>query len=231
MNNNSLIDLEKERLELIKKYGLDEKSINEFKSKIKKVSEEEATKLGSELFETVSRRWFNDNYEKVIELIYNGADIEYKDEQKGDFALIKCARKNHKKTFAALLKAGANVNQVNNYLTTATMASARHGCRDILEMLILMGADINARCLDGDNAIMSAKRHSQVECFNMLVSASAHLNNRNILNETLIDLSSTANFDLSKLSSSILPSNNNGVTFDDTQNLLDEATQKLAKLK
>ena len=175
MNNASLAMLENHRMELLKKYELDLENIKKFKEKIQQVSEEESTELGKELFELISTKGFNDDYEQALELIYKGANIEYKNEKKGDFSLLICARKNYLKTFLALVKAGANINQVNNYLTTPTMASARHGNKEMLEVLILMGADINARCLDGDNAIMSAKRHDQVECFDMLLRKSAYL--------------------------------------------------------
>lgn len=229
MNNVKLLSLQQEREEKLKKYGIDQEKIEEFKSKIKKVSTEEKEKLGKELFELISKKGYNDKteFEKVIELIYKGADIEYKDEKKGNFALLVCSRKNYVKTFIVLLKAGANINQVNNFLTTATMGSARHGNKEILEMLILMKADINARCLDGDNAIMSAKMHNQVECFNMLVKASAFLNNRNLANQTLSDLKGNAELDVSLLTSCMLSKK---TTFEDTQDLLSEARIKMQSI-
>lgn len=231
MNNTSLLTLTNQRIEFLKKRTLDSESIKEFRKKIKSVSEEEAMALGKELFDLISKKGFNDDFEKVVELIYKGANIEYKNERKGDFALLVCARKNYFKTFLALLKAGANVDQVNNYLTTAVMACARHGFKEMLEILIMMGADINARCLDGDNAIMGAKRHDKVDCFNLLVESSAYLTNRNIDNQTIIDIPSTANFDLSVLPATILPPEKEEVSFEDTENLLNEAIKKLEKIK
>ena len=138
MNNTSLVMLENNRVEFLKKYELDPESIKKFKETIQQVSEEESTELGKELFELISKKGFNDDYEKALELIYKGANIEYKNEKKGDFTLLICARKNYLKTFLALVKAGADINQVNNYLTTTAMASARHGNKEILEILIIM---------------------------------------------------------------------------------------------
>lgn len=231
MNNTSLVILEYQRIELLKKYGLDDDTISEFKSKIKQVSQEESDILGKELFEMIAKKGYNDDYEKAVELIYNGANIEFKNEKKGDFALLICARKNYLKTFFALLKAGANVNQVNNYLTTSTMASARHGNKEMLEILILMGANINARCLDGDNAIMSAKRHEQVECFNMLLNAQAYLNNRNLANQTIMDLPGEVNFDSTFFEDGIPVLTTSSITEQEPLSLIEEAEQKLNKLK
>ena len=197
MNNNSLSSLIDNRISILNKYGLDDKSIKEFRSKIKSVSDSEKESLGSELLNIISKKGFNDDFNRVLELIYNGADIEYKNSKKGDYALLICARKNYIKTFITLIKAGANVDQVNDYLTTAVMASARHGNKEILEILILLGADINKRCLDGDSVLMSAKMHNQSECFNMLVQAGAYINNINSLNQTFLDSSGSVEFDKS----------------------------------
>lgn len=232
MNYKSLIDLETERLEFLKKHELDEENINKFKLGIKKVSEEEATKLGKELLETITKKGYNDNHKAIIQLIYDGADIEYKEEKNGNYPLLICARKNYLKTFIVLLNAGANINQVNNFLTTATMASAKYGNKEILEILIIMGADINARYLDGDTALSSAKLHDNVECFNMLVASSAYLNTRNMSNKTLMDINkdSKANFDLSQMPASIILKPSNDSPFESAQKLLDEASIKLGKI-
>lgn len=232
MNNTSLAMLENHRIEFLKKYELDPESIKKFKEKIQKVSEEESIELGKKLFELISKKEFNDDYEKALELIYKGANVEYKSQKKGNFSLLICARKNYLKTFLALVKAGANINQVNKYLTPSVMSSARHGNKEILEILIIMGADINLRCLDGDNAIMSAKRHDRVECFDLLVKASSYLTNRNLANQTLMDIPSKETFDLSNFSITISPiSSDITISFDATQSLLQEATKKLEKYR
>lgn len=230
MNNVSLVELENERIEALKKYGLDTDSINEFKSKIKKVSQEESDKLGEELLKMIFNKKFNDNYEEALKLIYAGANIEVKTKDKGNCILLICSIRNYLNTFLLLIKAGANVNQVNNYLTTPTMASARHGNKEMLEILILMDADINARCLDGDNAIMMAKRHEQVECFNMLLNEQAYLNNRNLLNQTIIDIPGDVNFDLSLFEDSSFSEIIVSKTEKDVLSLISEAENSLNKI-
>lgn len=225
MNNVDLSLLEQKKAELLKKYGLDQKSIEEFKSKIKVVSKEEKTALGKELFELLISKDFDDetDYEKVIELIYNGADIEYNNVKKRNFPLLRCARKSYLKSFIALLKAGANVNQKNNYLTTATMASARHGNKEMLEILILMKADINAKSKDGDNALISARNHHQVDCFYMLVNAGANLSVISQDGRSIYTYPPNEKFESPILITSSMPEDVNKVSFEDTQNLIDEA--------
>ena len=232
MNSADILKIEFERKQLLEKYGLDEESIKTFRKKISNISEEESQQLGQELFELISKKGYSeeDDLDKVIELIYKGANIEYKNEKKGDYSLLVCSRKNYLKTFIVLLKAGANVNQINNYLTTPTMASARHGNKEILELLILMKADVNARCLDGDNAVMSAKRHNQIECFKMLMDAHAYLNNRNLINQTVLDIDSKSDFGILSLSHSLRQEVPEEITFEDAESLLYEASKKMESI-
>lgn len=233
MNNADIIKIEIERKQVLEKYGLDENSIKNFRTKISKVSEEESNVLGQELFELISKKDYSEDKEldKVVELIYKGANVEYKNENKGDYSLLTCSQKNYLKTFIVLLKSGANINQTNNYLITSTMVAASYGNKEILELLILMKADINARCLDGENAIMNAKRYNQIDCFNILIDANAYLNNRNLTNQTILDIDSKTNFGILSLSHSLRQDILEDVTFEDTEVLLDKAKQKFNQLK
>ena len=86
MNNADILKIEFERKQLLEKYGLDEECIKTFRNKISNISEEESQQLGQELFELISKKGYSeeDDLDKVIELIYKGANIEYKNEKKGD---------------------------------------------------------------------------------------------------------------------------------------------------
>ena len=55
MDSKNILEIEQERLELLKKYKLDEESNLEFRSTIKKVSEEEADKLGKKLCNIINK--------------------------------------------------------------------------------------------------------------------------------------------------------------------------------
>lgn len=234
MNNVNLSLLEQQRIEKLKEYGLDLESIEKFRSKIKIVSDEEKTSLGKELFDLLTSKGYDDDtdYEKVIELVYKGADIEYKSDSKGDFSLLRCARKNYFKAFIVLVKAGADVDQKNNYLTTATMASARHGNLKMLEVLILMNADINAKCKDGDNAIISARNHSQLECFNMLVKENANLSVVSQTGCSIYTLNERfPNKEFQSLLETDLNSDNSDImSNDDVCDILEEAKIKLLEI-
>ena len=209
MNNSSLMKLENNKLKKLKEYKLDEKSILEFQSKIKKIDEEESNRLGKELLELLSQKnpsslSSDELLDKAIELIKNGANIEYKEESKGNFPLLICARKGYIEIAYVLLRAGANVNQLNSYGTTALMATARHGHSDLLQLLILLKADVNAKSRGGDDALMSAKRHNQQECADILIKEQAYLTHRNLENETILTVPGNISIDLSYIESSTL---------------------------
>lgn len=241
MNNVNILKLEESRAAFLEEQGLDAQMLRDFHQSISKnVSEEEKTRLGKELFEmlvakTYYETRFRDGYiadgpsdfSYAFDLIQAGADVNYRDEGKGDFPLLICARKNYLKTFLCLIKAGADINQQNNYLTTATMAAARHGNKEMLKILILMKADINAKSLDGDNALISARKHNQVECFNMLVESGAHLNIISQDGRSIYTFKENEKFYIPLLESSIIKEQTEKCSLEATQKLLDEAYLEL----
>lgn len=229
MNDTSLFTLENNRQQLYKYYGVDSDSIKKFMSSVATVSEEEANALGKELFELISKKGYNDSDGKAVALIKRGANVEFKNDKKGDYALLVCARKGYIETFKVLIKRGANVNQVNNYFTTALMAAARHGRLDMVKILLLFGADINARCLDGDNALFSAKRHGQKACFDELLKANAILTTKNLANDTFLDVEGDVSFD-TKFLESRFRETVISVKEEDATELLDEAKQKVKSI-
>lgn len=235
MNNSSLMELENNKLKKLEEYQLDEKSILKFQSKIEKVDEEESNRLGKELLELLSKKKpsslsLDELLDKAIELIKNGANIEYKEESKGNFPLLICARKGYIEIAYVLLRAGANVNQLNSYGTTALMATARHGHSELLQLLILLKADVNAKSRDGDNALMSAKRHNQQECADILIKEQAYLTHRNLENETILTVPGNISIDLSYIESSTLSEITTSKTEEDVFDLISEAEAKLNKI-
>lgn len=235
MNNSSLMELENNKLKKLEEYQLDEKSILKFQSKIEKVDEEESNRLGKELLELLSKKKpsslsLDELLDKAIELIKNGANIEYKEESKGNFPLLICARKGYIEIAYVLLRAGANVNQLNSYGTTALMATARHGHSELLQLLILLKADVNAKSRDGDDALMSAKRHNQQECADILIKEQAYLTHRNLENETILNVPGNISIDLSYIESSTLSEITTSKTEEDVFDLISEAEAKLNKI-
>ena len=110
------------------------------------------------------------------------------------------------------------------------MAAARHGHKELLELLILLGADVNAKCLDGDNALMSAKRHGQQECFDILVRAQSHLTHRNIANQAILDLSGNVTFNTNYIEDSAITETIQPVSEKDEIALIDEAERQFKKI-
>lgn len=224
----SIEDLKKSRESSLKEHKLDPESIEDFKKKLKKVSEEESKALGKQLFDIVNDKKYKDaDIDKVLNLIYNGADVCYVDELKGNFPLLMCARRGHIETTFALIRAGADVKQSNYFMTTPVMDSARYGHDKILKLLVYLGADINARSADGDTAIMSAKRHNRVECFNFLQNHQAHLSCRNYYDQGLDDIPGNVIF-----SNLVLESNREKrfPTEEDVKQLISDAEEELKKI-
>jgi len=233
MNNVDLFELENKRLEILKKYKIDEENIEEYRKDLESnksiVTEEGSNNLGKELYNFIKSANYKDSQDdlkKVKEYVYKGANIEYSTDVKRDFSLLLCARRNLINTFILLVQLGADINKVNEYKTTPAMTSARHGNKEILEILILLKADINAQCRDGDNALISAKRHDQKECFEILKKANAYFGTKNLLNQTVKDIPSNEEYDFSGFFTfeECLPTQ---ITFKKTQEVLNEATRIL----
>lgn len=255
MNNTTLLEIKKEQEEILKKYKLDEKSILEFRKKIKKVDEEKSNELGEQIYQLLLKKNKNESnnqsgseqnsnslnnqdgdqnesvdLDKMLKLIYSGANLEYKEPKKGNFPLLKCMIEGHFDAAYLLLRAGANVNQTNNYLTTSLMASAKRGFTELMEVLILLGADVNSRCLDGDTALFMAKRHNFPDAVDLLLKNGALINNRNMNNESIFDIG--GDFDFSSINiedKSILPKEKK-TTLEDVNNLLNEAINSMKSI-
>ena len=88
----------------------------------------------------------------------------------------------HIQTFILLLRAGVNIDLVDNKGLTPLMKCAEVGNKEILELLILMGADINIKNEVGNSALSIAIKNNHKECANILINAQAHLNCTNISN-------------------------------------------------
>lgn len=184
MKKVRLNDLENIKFDKLKQYKLDKDSIEEFRSKIKKVSDEESKKNFLDLFNLVSAQDYHDNYEKAIKYIYNGADINI---LYIDTLPNFCIYFNHIQTFILLLRAGVDINLVDNKGLTPLMKCAEVGNKEILELLILMGADINIKNESGDTALSIAIKNKNKECTDILINSQAHLNCINISNNNIID--------------------------------------------
>ena len=84
-------------------------------------------------------------------------------------ASIKCVH--------LLIKAGANVNEVDNIGSTVLMFAASKGCAHCVNLLIREGADANKRGQFGNTALMLAT--ADLECVRLLIRSGADVNQQN----------------------------------------------------
>ncbi len=177
MRKRSIFDETSQESTKLEELGLTKENIETKKSKIKVVSLEEANSLGKELYDMVKRTREDSNIlrDKVEKLILAGANLEYKEPNKGRFSLMECCRREKYLLAILLLKYGALVDQDNNYKTSSLMRAARYGHVKLVDLFILMGADVNKKYADGETALFSAKRHARKECFDLLINNGAKL--------------------------------------------------------
>ena len=238
LSNFSFADIDTQKNNRKKELGIDNESIEEFKKKIKNVTEEDAENLGKELFNRLFNGNYNDdNYDDVLKLIIDGANVNYRSaENKLWFPLFICAKQNYLKTFIILIQAGANINIVTDYGMSSAMVAASCGNKEILEILISMGADINIKDYYGYTALSFASFSNEMECARMLADAGANLNSTNLKGQTIFDYESGIDV-ASSLNSDNASVSKQEMSFDDLlseaanifQELNDDSNKKLVK--
>ncbi|KAJ1629753.1 hypothetical protein T492DRAFT_907346 [Pavlovales sp. CCMP2436] len=75
-----------------------------------------------------------------------------------------------------LLEAGANVNQVDAFHSTALMRASRGGHAECARLLLEVGADANCANVDGRTALAMASRGGHADCVRLLLEAGADAN-------------------------------------------------------
>ena len=111
---------------------------------------------------------------------------------KGDTAIMKASRRcNGSNVVAFLLENGANINdkEVRDTIDQIPLIVAADGeCKDIVEMLLEAGADIEHRNDQGETALIAAAQNGYTEIVQMLLDAGANVNQENADGETALDL-------------------------------------------
>ena len=111
---------------------------------------------------------------------------------RGDTAIMKASRRcDGSNVVAFLLEKGANINDTEIRDTidqTPIIVAAQGGCKDIVEMLLQAGANIEHRNDQGENALISAAQEGHKEIVKMLLDAGANINQENADGETALDL-------------------------------------------
>ncbi len=211
------VSLEKERF--LKEYSLDKESIMSFRKNIRVVKED------SRLFDLLMERYSEgSDYDKALDIIKSGTDIDYKDSKKGDYPLLISVRKGLIKTSSLIIRAGANIDNESNFKTTALMTASRHGHLELVKILVLLGAKVNSKCLDGYTALMYAKKYGMVDVFKYLIQSGAYLDDLNFLNESAVSINSKDNLKFG------IDSKNEETSLD-YMKLLEEARANLESIK
>lgn len=231
MNNNieSVLSLEEKKQQRLKEYGIS-KEVLENKTKKKNKNTKKDNVLSKELFDTLNSKTSSPDIKKIEALIKDGADVNYKEKEKGNYPLLICARKGYDEIAALLINNGADVNLVNDYGTTALMAAARHDNYELCEVLLILGADINAQCIDGDTALFSAKMHCNDNVVALLLQNQAQIYHRNQSGNLVTEVRGGNHMiealipDFDKQPKVEQPS-----TYEDAMKLIEEAAQNLGK--
>ncbi len=150
--------LEHERQEKLKEYGLDDESIKEFKSKIKKVHDNKRNWLSEMLMQKISSSY---TYSEVENLILSGADVNYSYVTSENLSILSyCTRYKKLSNFKLLLRADYKFSEKD-------IIECVQCNREInLEILILLGANLNIKTHKGLTLIEVAK--SNKKCLEIL---------------------------------------------------------------
>ncbi len=217
--SDDLISLEKNKMDEKEKLGLDEESINTFRSSIKKVSDEEADKLAKKILDHIYNNYDNDGFldlEYITNLLLQGANINYKEN-----FLIECIKINDIDAIKLFLKAGADINMSDNDGLTPLIYATKLNNSKIVKLLILMGADINRR----DNSYATALNYAYVMknkvIFDLLIQNGAFINTYDLNNLTLKDMHHD------KIDTSFLFGYNRKSSYGEVVELLNQAKEDL----
>lgn len=121
------------------------------------------------------------NTQQVLALLAEGADVNATDNE-GWVPLTTALGMNHQETAEALIKAGANVNELprnSNFDDTPLMIAAHKGFLRITEMLLAAGADVNATTNNGTTALIYAAATGHADVVQRLIAAGADIHARN----------------------------------------------------
>ena len=125
----------------------------------KRVSEEDALKMGKYLIDIIR---FDKGVDEFMSTVDAGANLDAKDDEKGKTALDWASKYGYKQMVDVLIKNGADLNAQDNEGVTPLMTAASWRYVDIVYELIVHGADINIKDYNGDDLLSKYAREENV---------------------------------------------------------------------
>ncbi len=139
----------------------------------------ELRNINKGIIEDLIRYYKNKDQEKVLELLKNNADVNFKDIE-GNTALFYAICCGWEEGMKILVEYGADVNIKNNYgvdpLFCALYCSSLTNRAKIMEKLIEYGANFNAKRDDGHNLLVSAACRGEIKVIKLLLNKGANVN-------------------------------------------------------
>ena len=123
---------------------------------------------------------------EVHNLLTNKSVEEDSNVRINEGALVAASDHGEIDTVRHLLNAGTSVNYRDpiNHGTTALCRAAVRFHKDIVDLLLEHGADIHAKCLDGEDAFLAVCRKGNTALVNLFIQHGANVNTRDICNRT-----------------------------------------------
>jgi len=133
------------------------------------------------------------NTDKVIKAIENGADINHIDILSWSPLMNATFRKDRKIT-NILIKNNANINYRNNNNETALSKAVEVGELFIVELLLKNGANPNIKDNNNNTPIISAVKHGDLDIIKQLIKYNAEININNNQNENPLTIAIKNNY-------------------------------------
>lgn len=122
-----------------------------------------------------------DNFEEVVKLITTGASVNASNDNKGGNALNLSLYRDFKEIAEFLIKQGSDVNSI---LKNVFAVIVERGSKDLIELLLAHGVNVNVDLGHGRTALMIAASRSNKEMLELLIEHGADINARTKLGET-----------------------------------------------
>jgi ankyrin repeat protein len=132
------------------------------------------------------------NLQKVDELLKEGTNPNIVDKSSSLTPLMAASLEGSIEIVRSLLKAGADVDQVNWNSENALMSAVASGSEDIALLLILWGADIKHKSNGLTTAFLIAAQNSSMRVLTVLKEKGANINERGWNNRTALHLAALA---------------------------------------